>query len=67
MYSLNQSAVGCSMTFTGGENPVALVTYCITHLLLCDKPPQNQVAQNIYYCSQLLGWLGMPLLHLACS
>ena len=55
------------MTFTGGENPVALVTYCITHLLLCDKPPQNQVAQNIYYCSQLLGWLGMPVLHLACS
>ena len=56
------------MTFTGGgENPVALGTYCITHLLLSDKPAQDQVAQNIYYCSQFLGWLGMSVFHLAYS
>lgn len=56
------------MTFTGGgENPVALVTYCITHLLLCDKPPQNQVAQNIYYYSKFWGWLGMSVFYLAYS
>ena len=39
--------------YTWRRNPLVLVTCCITHLLLCNKPLQNRMAQNKNYLQQL--------------